>query len=1238
MTKSGAIWSAVLLACATASAANLALRGKVVMEDGSIPIRKVGIERDCGNSPQHVATTNDRGEFFWNADVDTASSGLILSTGMMDAGPGVMANLANNGSCLLRATLAGYESNVVNLDDLNSFSDPVLPTFRLARRGTTANFDMLAGSGVPRGASRAWNRGVRAIRSKNFPDAERELRVAVQAAPRFAQGWNALATVYVFEKKSREARDAYQHAIAANPRLVQPYLLLARLDIADRDWPATLKTAEGLIRADTRGEYPEAYLYQAIARYQSQDLAGAEASASEAIRRDKRHEVPTAEYVYGLILEARREFAPAGEHMSKYLELAPKAADAEAVRTRIENLGKPGAAPVAIELQSVAANLQLTRTGDAWVPGGIKALAAAAHMTTAIASSDFFAEYCRAIVRETSLGTARGIPQYVETLRAFISTVTELSLVGRRENDRTVISFSLEGNPPRTTRILQLLGWKIAKGNSVEPGDQPSDGMAQKMPALLGIDEVKMQRTLNAGRAFQFEIVTENAPLIGGGSWTELLKDKTLGIAAAFATDPRLAKAYAGLGAMGLDAAAAVVAKLGLRRLVTEDADLLWRDSSAFALTGKSVATPGDPAAWQKLTGANPNDPPAFFRALLEKDAGSLADFYAALWRADAAHRKFFLENAARSYDWDQAAPRSWSAALFESLPLDENGHVQFPGGRKAWTGSSEPDAEALLKLDGLEALVPIAQVERTRGTKLDESSVRLLARHFQEWRALFPYFETLPALGSADFAALESFSAAAEKLSGAERNLALGQWDSLIELIARGAAAGSLRPAQSARAFRDTCLTLAQPVTPAKIVALLRTIAEGDDLDRAVPAGLLRLTGAKRAGYDRVLQLQKIPRISAARTTRDIATALAGMVYAASLDPDGLLVNEDPSLVSRHRFAGDTLFPPAALVRSTDGNGSYLTGGFANFGTVSKALASGGMSRFRAVTESASLTGDAAPADLDAAPVDGPTFRASGRLVEVYTTVTDSSGHYLDDLSRDQFSVSDNGAAQKIVAFEPRSSEVSVALLLDTTGSMYGALPALKNAALKLIGELRATDSVAVYSFNNTVRQIQPFSADQDAAKRAVLSAQAEGETALYDALTRVGRDLSARGGKKVIVVFTDGNDNASTLTSAASIERAKAAGIPVYTIAQGDALNHPEFLKQLAAISKATGAVSFAIHSPSEIGVVFEKVSADLTHGYLLVFQPAPVEDHAWRVIEVGLQRSKSYRIRARDGYYPE
>jgi Ca-activated chloride channel homolog len=152
------------------------------------------------------------------------------------------------------------------------------------------------------------------------------------------------------------------------------------------------------------------------------------------------------------------------------------------------------------------------------------------------------------------------------------------------------------------------------------------------------------------------------------------------------------------------------------------------------------------------------------------------------------------------------------------------------------------------------------------------------------------------------------------------------------------------------------------------------------------------------------------------------------------------------------------------------------------------------------------------------------------------------------------------------------------------------------------------------------------------------VLRTRAAGNTALYDALTRVNRDLAGRSGKKVIVVFTDGDDNWSTLTMETAIQRAKAAGVPVYTIAQGAAVIHPDFLKQLAGISKATGGVSFVIREPKEIRAVFEHVSEDLMHGYLLEFQPPPAHDHAWRSISVVVSGMKNAKVRAREGYYPE
>ena len=159
----------------------------------------------------------------------------------------------------------------------------------------------------------------------------------------------------------------------------------------------------------------------------------------------------------------------------------------------------------------------------------------------------------------------------------------------------------------------------------------------------------------------------------------------------------------------------------------------------------------------------------------------------------------------------------------------------------------------------------------------------------------------------------------------------------------------------------------------------------------------------------------------------------------------------------------------------------------------------------------------------------------------------------------------------------EYTKAEVSCALLLDMTGSMYSALPALKSAAMRFIRDLRAVDSVAVYSFSDSVSLLQPFTSDKGAAKRAVMGTRAAGQTALYDALTRVSRDLAARPGKKVIVVFTDGEDNLSTLASGLAVRRIKAIGTPVYTIAQGQALSSHALLKHLSELSTVTGGLPF-------------------------------------------------------------
>ncbi len=1292
--------AALLVSFEPAEAGHLLFRGRVVMADGSPPPKPVGIEYYCpGKHPQVVGITSKRGDFLWNYEgtafepsINTTNASTVFAlqgvtgltvneppAGAAQSGYESLAFSQRSGfgasGCILRAVSGGLVSSSVDLSDHKLTQNPQLPDIILTRPSASEGLEIAGAPTVPKAAQKDWGRGISALRSTNWEEAETHLRAAVDAAPRFGLGWSALALAYHNLHKSAEARDALERAIELDPKTISLRFRLMRTEMDLKDWKAAAATAAALTAADGGRRFPDAYLDKAVIYFHLNQLDPALESATEQIRRDTRHELPRGEYILGLIYEARHDYSPAAEHMKKYLELAPKASDAQAVRKRIDNLGKSADADVATEVAAAldVADAQLAPAGEIWIPGGIKALSALAGLKESTNYSNFFEELCQTIAAQAAPDDEKRIPGFYSRLQVFMNSVVELAGLGHHNGDTSTVILSLadEAGRQRAARVLQLLGWRLVQeegGSIVEPGDEEADGYRQSIPSALGIDEIAMKQDLEAGRSFRFDVRSENARLLGGAAWGVLLQgqpDLPGGLAEVFTRDWRFAEAYAGLSAMGADVATSVVAGIGLRAAVTRYADVLWPYAGAFALSNGVAVVPGGPQAepaWTKLVGASPHAPAAFFRALLEKDRGNLVSFYYELSRVDAAHQRFFTadpQRAASFYSWYRNSGElrrgqlrkvgAWRADVFHNLPLDPAGHVRFPGGRRAWTDSPAPGDDILLGLDSLEALVPVARIEERRGVRLDEESASLLASHYAEWKFLFPYFEQLPGLGKAEFQALGAFAGAAAKAPLPVRNQMLGIWHSLVELTVLGTQAGSLDPATGARWFRQASEAPLAADYPARALDVLRKMAGGGpDVENSV-AVMLRLTGTRRLAFDQVRALQQTPRIAALQGTADPAgtlAALSGLVYAALLGPDYLVVSEDPLLTRKHQFVrrsdGSLLFPASNLVLDSTAPGSYFAGGFMHFSEQAQLLArvpeTAEASR-RIQGDSPDSGGNPLARSEDSGLVRdvNTVFQTDARLVEVYATVTDSRGRHVDDLRPDQFTVFDNGQELPVSAFENRVSAVSCALLLDTTASMQAALPALKATALKLLGELRPIDSVAIYSFSDSVTALQPFTADKNAAARAVLRTRAFGKTALYDALTRVSREMAGRAGKKVIVVFTDGADNLSALTSETALRRAKTLGVPVYTIAQGDALESPDLLKQLTNLSEATGGVAFTIHSPAEIEKVFMSITQDLMHGYLLAFQPPATQDRTWRPIEVKMRSPHGHKIRARLGYYP-
>jgi Flp pilus assembly protein TadD len=305
------------------------LMGTVTMEDGSPPPFIVSIERVCSDfqSDTPGPLTNKKGEWIWRLEIDAFATRY----------------------CVFRASHAGYTSSTIDASNLNLAShDTKLTVPPLVLIGASIDpYNIhVSGDSMPGRAKGPFEKAMKALDAHKFDEAISELQAAVAAAPKFAEGWHALGVVDDRTQKMAEARDAYMHAIDADPKLLPPYVTLARLCIRTKDWQCAAKTADSLIKVDAKHTFAEIYLHRAVAQYELKDLARAEESAREFIRLDPKHSKPRAEYVIGRILEAKGDSNGAREHISKYLELQPSAPDAETVQGHLLGMGKPeNAAP-----------------------------------------------------------------------------------------------------------------------------------------------------------------------------------------------------------------------------------------------------------------------------------------------------------------------------------------------------------------------------------------------------------------------------------------------------------------------------------------------------------------------------------------------------------------------------------------------------------------------------------------------------------------------------------------------------------------------------------------------------------------------------------------------------------------------------------------------------------------------------------------------------------------------------
>lgn len=236
--------------------------------------------------------------------------------------------------CNVTIRLKGYQAAQVTLRN-----DATIVLKRVGlHEGSTVSATAL---NAPEPARKAYGKGVNAMTEEKWPAAQKNFEKAVEIDPDYAQAWSDLGEVLLKQSKPTEARAAWEKAVQADPKYIKPYIQLARLDMVEKR-PEDANAIAGKAVAMNPLEFPELYFVYAAANFNLKHMDVAEANARRATELDKNHEVPRAEVLLASLLIARGDRSGGLQHFRKYLELMPKAPDADQIKRAIAQLEAPG--------------------------------------------------------------------------------------------------------------------------------------------------------------------------------------------------------------------------------------------------------------------------------------------------------------------------------------------------------------------------------------------------------------------------------------------------------------------------------------------------------------------------------------------------------------------------------------------------------------------------------------------------------------------------------------------------------------------------------------------------------------------------------------------------------------------------------------------------------------------------------------------------------------------------------
>jgi VWFA-related protein len=270
--------------------------------------------------------------------------------------------------------------------------------------------------------------------------------------------------------------------------------------------------------------------------------------------------------------------------------------------------------------------------------------------------------------------------------------------------------------------------------------------------------------------------------------------------------------------------------------------------------------------------------------------------------------------------------------------------------------------------------------------------------------------------------------------------------------------------------------------------------------------------------------------------------------------------------------------------------------------------------------------------------------------LVNLHAAVRDRQGRYITDLTRERFTLLEDGAAQTIGRFSTDLKPLAIGIVLDVSRTMKGEkLEAARNSALRFVDTLAEGDRALVVTFSNRVRVLQPATTDRALLADAIRSVEVEGGTALYDGIWRTADYLRRLDGRRVMLLLTDGRDEAgngmepgSLHTLEEALDHSNRNDVMIFAVGYGKNLKQLDFyqrhtlesiLRRLAETSG--GAVLF----PKRIGSLkksFEAVTRDLRHQYSIAYTSTNEDRNGlWRTIELTTDVPR-HEVVTRKGYF--